>query len=88
MFERAFTKSAKRPTAYEWQEHLWKLMHHLRQCKNNPNHVYFTTKGCGLCMTDDKFYHDMHNKKKQIMGPEKIRGIEVDNLSQEKVSQE
>ena len=44
LFERAFTKSGIRPTAYEWQEHLWKLMHNLRQCKNNPDHVYFTSK--------------------------------------------
>ncbi len=88
MFERAFTKGGNRPSAYEWQEHLWKLMHHLRQCKNNPNHVYFTSKGCGLCIMEDKFYHDMHDLKKQKQTPEKIRGINVDDLSQEKISQE
>ena len=86
MFERAFTKGGKRPTAYEWQEHLWKLMHHLRQCKNNPNHVYFTAKGCGLCIMEDKFYHDMHDIKKQKQTPEKIRGIKVTDLSQEKIN--
>ncbi|MBR6663786.1 MAG: hypothetical protein IKL33_03055, partial [Alphaproteobacteria bacterium] len=86
MFERAFTKGANRPSAFEWQEHLWKLMHNLRTCKNNPNHVYFTSKGCGLCMSEDKFYHEMHNIKKQKQTPEKIRGIEVENLSQEKIS--
>ena len=85
MFERAFAKGGNRPSAYEWQEHLWKLMHHLRQCKNNPNHVYFTAKGCGLCIMEDKFYHDMHDIKKQKQTPEKVRGIDVADLSQEKV---
>lgn len=33
LFERAFTKGGDRPSAYEWQEHLWKLMHSLKQCK-------------------------------------------------------
>lgn len=88
MFERAFTKGGSRPSAYEWQEHLWKLMHHLRPCKNNPNHVYFTSKGCGLCMSEDKFYHDMHDIRKQKQTPEKIRGIEVSDLSQEKISRD
>lgn len=86
MFERAFAKGGNRPSAYEWQEHLWKLMHHLRQCKNNPNHVYFTTKGCGLCIIEDKFYHDMRDIKKQKQTPEKIRGIKVTDLSQEKIN--
>ena len=88
MFERAFTKGGNRPSAYEWQEHLWKLMHHLRQCRNNSNHVYFTSKGCGLCIMEDKFYHDMHDIKKQKQTPEKIRGIKVTDLSQEKISRE
>lgn len=88
MFERAFAKGGSRPSAYEWQEHLWKLMHHLRPCKNNPNHVYFTSKGCGLCIAEDKFYHDMHDIKKQKQTPEKIRGIEVADLSQEKISRD
>ena len=86
MFERAFTKGGNRPSAYEWQEHLWKIMHNLRQCKNNPNHVYFTSKGCGLCMVEDKFYHEISNIKKQKQTPPKIRGIEVDNLANEKIS--
>ena len=88
MFERAFVKGGNRPTAYEWQEHLWKLMHSLKQCKQNPNHVYFTSKGCGLCIVEDKFYHDMHDIKKQKEKPEKLRGIEISNLSNEKVQKE
>ena len=88
LFERAFTKSGRRPTAYEWQEHLWKLMHGLKQCKNNPNHVYFTSKGCGLCSVESKFSKDLSVIKKQKSDPEKIRGIEVSRLSTEKVREE
>lgn len=85
LFERAFSKGGKRPSAYEWQEHLWKLMHNLKQCKNNPNHVHFTSKGCGLCIVEDKFYHDMHDIKKQKQTPEMVRGMMVSSLSMESV---
>ncbi len=88
LFERAFSKCCQRPTAYEWQEHLWKLMHGLKQCKNNPNHVYFTSKGCGLCSIKDKFAKDLQVIQKQKTDPEKIRGIEVSRLSTEKVQEE
>lgn len=87
LFERAFTKGANRPSAYEWQEHLWKLMHHLKQCKKDHNHAYFTSKGCGLCISDEKFYHDMNDIKNKFRKPEKVRGIEVSELSVEKVEQ-
>ncbi len=86
MFERAFVKGENRPTAYEWQEHLWKIMHNLKQCKNNPNHVYFTSKGCGLCMNEDKFYHEISKIKQQKQTPPKIRGIKVDDLANEKIT--
>lgn len=88
LFERAFTKGGQRPSAYEWQEHLWKLMHGLKQCKNNPNHVYFTSKGCGLCSIENKFSKDLSDIKKQKSDPEKIRGIEISRLSTEKVREE
>lgn len=88
LFERAFTKGEQRPSAYEWQEHLWKLMHGLKQCKQNPNHVYFTSKGCGLCSVENKFSRDLTEIKKQKNNPEKIRGIEVSRLSTEKVREE
>ena len=88
LFERAFTKDCQRPTAYEWQEHLWKLMHSLKQCKANPNHAYFTSKGCGLCSVESKFYKDLSNIKQQKQTPEKIRGIEVTQLSTEKIQAE
>ena len=88
MFERAFTKGGNKPSAYEWQEHLWKLMHGLKQCKNDPNHVYFTSKGCGLCSIESKFNKDLTDIKKQKTNPAKIRGIEIDRLSTEKVREE
>ncbi len=88
MFERAFTKGGIRPSAYEWQEHLWKLMHGLKQCKNNSNHVYFTSKGCGLCSVESKFNKDLQDIQKQKSDPEKIRGIEISRLSTEKVREE
>lgn len=88
LFERAFAKGGRRPSAYEWQEHLWKLMHGLKQCKQNPNHVYFTSKGCGLCSVESKFSRDLTEIKKQKTDPEKIRGIEVTRLSTEKVREE
>ncbi len=88
MFERAFSRGADRPSAYEWQEHLWKLMHSLRQCKNNPNHVYFTGKGCGLCITEEKFRQEISNIQKQKQTPETIRGIEITDLSNEKIKKD
>ena len=83
LFERAFTKGAVRPSAYEWQEHLWKIMHSLKQCKKNPDHTYFTAKGCGLCTIDEKFNHNMQDIKKQKQTPEMVRGLTVSSLSVE-----
>ncbi len=88
LFERAFTKGGIRPTAYEWQEHLWKLMHGMKQCKNNPNHAYFTSKGCGLCSIENKFTKNLDDLKKQKADNEKIRGFEISRLSPEKVREE
>ncbi len=83
MFERAFSKGGQRPSAYEWQEHLWKLMHNLKFCKKDNNHVYFTSKGCGLCMVEEKFIVDMKDKQRQKETPQMIRGLEVSALSEE-----
>ena len=85
MFERAFTKGGNRPSAYEWQEHLWKLMHHLKTCKKDPNHVYFTSKGCGLCMIEEKFAVEMRDLQKQKSTPQTVRGMEVSSLSTENI---
>ena len=88
LFERAFTKGCQRPSAYEWQEHLWKLMHSLKSCKENSNHVFFTSKGCGLCSVESKFNKKLSVIKKQRIEPEKIRGIEVTRLLPENVKEE
>ena len=81
LFERAFCKDCKRPTAFEWQEHLWKLMHSLKKCHNNPDHVYFTSKGCGLCLIDNKFNRKIDELKKQKAEPETLRGIEIKQMN-------
>ena len=85
LFERAFTKGGKRPTAYEWQEHLWKLMHNLKTCKKDHNHVFFTSKGCGLCMIEEKFFVDMNDIKKQKETPQKVRGMDIREISVEQM---
>ena len=83
MFERAFSKGGNRPSAYEWQEHLWKLMHSLKTCKKDHSHVYFTSKGCGLCMIEEKFAVDMKDKLRQMETPQTVRGMEISSLSEE-----
>lgn len=88
LFERAFAKGQERPSAHEWQEHLWNLLHNLRQCKKNPNHVYFTTKGCGLCMVEDKFKGTLSEIKRQKETPVTIRGMGLEELDGEKVRRE
>ena len=83
LFERAFTKDKKRPTALEWQAHLDYLLNHYKRCKKDKNHVYFTPKGCGLCMVAEKFKARMDNYKKQQQEPETVRGMEVKKLATE-----
>lgn len=86
LFDRAFVCGQERPTAREWQEHLWYLLHNLKQCKQNPNHVYFTSKGCGLCAMDEKLAHQLNKVKKEADEPQKIRGMELSALSSEEVA--
>ena len=54
LFDRAFVKGQKRPSAIEWQAELDFLLKNLKRCKKNPNHVYFTNKGCGLCVSEER----------------------------------
>ncbi len=88
LFERAFCKDCQRPTAFEWQEHLWKIMHSLKKCHNNPDHAYFTSKGCGLCMIENKFRHNIDELKKQKQEPETLRGIEIKQMKTEEVQKQ
>lgn len=84
MFERAFAKNGKRPTAKEWCNHLTYLMSILKACKKDENHVYFTNKGCGLCAVEAKFKLKLSAVEKEKKGEPKIRGFEVGNLTSEK----
>ncbi len=88
LFDRAFVKGMKRPSAAEWERHLRNLLQSLRQCKKNPNHAYFTSKGCGLCLMEEKFKEDMKERQRQLQTPKTVRGIDVENLTVEKTEQE
>ena len=87
MFERAFTKGNERPTALEWQNQLEYILKHLKQCKKDKNHAYFTSKGCGLCMIKDKFKMQMDSYKKQKEEPQTVRGMDVKKLATENIVQ-
>lgn len=87
LFDRAFLKNQKRPTAKEWQENLEYLFRNLKTCKKNPEHIYFTAKGCGLCAIEEKFKQNLAVVKQEKAMPVKIRGMELADLSQEKNEQ-
>lgn len=86
LFERAFNKGSERPSAIEWQQHLDYLIAHRKQCKKDRNHIYFTPKGCGLCMVAEKFKIQVDNYKKQQEKPETVRGLDVKTLKTEDLS--
>ena len=88
LFERAFTKGNERPTALEWQTQLEYILKHLKQCKKDHNHAYFTPKGCGLCMINEKFKANLNNLKKQQEEPQTIRGVSVSSLTTEKIAEQ
>ncbi|MBQ8785545.1 MAG: hypothetical protein IJZ59_05845 [Alphaproteobacteria bacterium] len=85
LFDRAFVKGLNRPTAQEWEKHLRKLLSNVRRCKKNPNHVYFTSKGCGLCLMENKIKDKLSSVRKEHQKPQTIRGVSIDELSQENV---
>ena len=84
MFDRAFMQNQKRPTAKEWQQHIEELFTQLKSCKNNPDHAYFTAKGCGLCVVEQKIKQTLQKVKDESQMPVKIRGMELSELSTEK----
>ncbi len=88
LFDRAFVRGLKRPTAQEWEQHLRKLIANLRHCKKNHNHVYFSSKGCGLCMMEEKLKANLTDIRKQFQNPKTIRGMTVENLTPEKIAQD
>lgn len=88
LFDRAFVKGQKRPTAMEWQRELDYLLKNLKHCKKNPNHAYFTNKGCGLCVAEERLKSNLKNLQEKNAEPKKIRGFEVDKLSKESLKED
>ena len=83
LFDRAFVKGQTRPSAKEWQAELGVLLKNLKRCKKNPNHVYFTNKGCGLCVAEERLKVNLKTIKQKNEEPKKIRGFKVNELSRE-----
>ena len=88
LFDRAFVKGQIRPTAEEWQAELDFLLKNAKRCKKNPNHVYFTNKGCGLCVADEKLKVNLKSIQEKKAEPKKIRGFEVNKLSLENLEKD
>lgn len=88
LFDRAFVKGQERPTAMEWQRELAFLLENKKPCKKNPNHIYFTNKGCGLCMAEEKLKSNLKSVQERKAEPKKIRGFEVEKLSQESLKED
>ena len=88
LFDRAFVKGQKRPSAVEWQAELDYLLKNIKHCKKNPNHVYFTNKGCGLCVAEEKLKANLNTIKEKSAEPPKIRGFEINKLSKESLKED
>ncbi|MBQ8750017.1 MAG: hypothetical protein IJZ30_00060 [Alphaproteobacteria bacterium] len=88
LFDRAFVKGQVRPSALEWQVELSNLLKNVKRCKKNPNHVYFTNKGCGLCVAEEKLKSNLRTIKEKNAEPKKIRGFEVNKLSRENLEKD
>lgn len=88
LFDRAFVRGQKRPTATEWQVELDYLLRNLKHCKKNPNHAYFTNKGCGLCVAEERLKANLKTIKEKQAEPKKIRGFGLDELSKENLKQQ
>jgi len=87
LFDRAFVKDQKRPSAMEWQAELDSLLKNIKHCKKNPNHAYFTNKGCGLCVAEEKLKANLKSIQEKNAEPRKIRGFEVNKLSEESLKE-
>lgn len=83
LFERAFTKNLKRPSSLEWKNHISRLLENLKECKKNPEHSHFTSKGCGLCVVEEKFRGNISTLQKEKDAPKTLRGVDVSKLSNE-----
>ena len=88
LFDRAFVKGQKRPSALEWQAELDFLLKNIKTCKKNPNHAYFTNKGCGLCVAEERLKANLKTIREKNAAPKKIRGFEVEKLSKESLNED
>lgn len=88
LFDRAFVKGQKRPSALEWQAELDFLLKNIKTCKKNPNHAYFTNKGCGLCVAEERLRANLKTIQEKNAAPKKIRGFEVAKLSKESLKED
>lgn len=88
LFDRAFVKGQTRPTALEWQTELDYLLKNIKHCKKNPNHAYFTNKGCGLCVAEEKLKANLKIIQEKNAEPQKIRGFELNKLSKESLKED
>jgi len=88
LFDRAFVKGQNRPTALEWQAELDYLLKNIKYCKKNPNHAYFTNKGCGLCVAEEKLKANLKVIQEKNAQPQKIRGFELNKLSKESLKED
>ena len=50
--------------------------------------MLFRSKGCGLCLMDEKFKSDMQERRQQLQTPKTVRGLEIDKMSPEQMEQE
>ncbi|MFI3241480.1 MAG: hypothetical protein R3Y43_02820 [Alphaproteobacteria bacterium] len=87
MFDASFGENTKRPSAFEWQKHLRDIISQVKTCKKNKNHNFWTNKGCGLCAVDNKFFHNMNEKKEEKEKQKLIRGMEAKELTTERIEE-
>ena len=88
LFERAFVRGGKRPSAEEWQKHLHYLLKNLKPCPKNQDHSYFTAKGCGLCVAEERFRGRLQAESQKIHTPQTLRGMEISALSVESMEKD
>lgn len=84
LFERAFGKGNNRPTAIEWQNRLEYILKNLKRCKKNHDHAYFTPKGCGLCVVEEKIKNRLKEQQERAeQNKNLVRGIDISKISKE-----
>ena len=85
LFERAFGKGNSRPSAIEWQDHLADVLEKMKhqRCKKNHNHYYYTPKGCGLCVVEEKIKNRLKEQQEKAEQSKKmVRGVDISKIGQ------